>query len=93
MVLLNGTVESEHVAPILDAKLRAASAFTSKKTDIMRAMAELFMPRRSEFNKTEFTSSRVRSADEAASDAYNDERTQIHATDHASDEDDDAATE
>lgn len=89
VVLLNGTVESEHVAPILDAKLRAASAFTSKKTDIMRAMAELFMSKRDAFNKTSFTSGRVRSVDEAASDAYNDERTQIHATDHATDEEDD----
>lgn len=90
-VLLRGTIESEHVAPILDNKLQAAGAFTSKKTDLMGTLAELFVKDKERFYiKKEFGDGAVRTMDQAIRDAQENEETQVHFSDTVEDDEEDA---
>jgi len=87
--VLDGTIESEHVAPILDNKLQAAGAFTSKKTDIMAALTDLFIDKKADFMmKREFGRGTIRDIDTARKQAIEDEATQYHGGDVVDDEDD-----
>jgi len=89
VVLLRGTIESEHVAPILDNKLKSAAAFTSKKTDLISTLAALFMEKQAEFeSKRNFGTALVRTVEQAVNDAYNDEGTQVHFSSTVEDDDD-----
>lgn len=88
-VLLRGTIESEHVAPILDNKLQAAGAFTSKKTDLMGTLSQLFVKDKERFYiKREFGDGAVRTLEQAIKDSE-DEKTQVHFSDTVEDDDDD----
>lgn len=90
VVLLNGTIESEHVAPILDGKLQAASAFTSKKNDLMTQLSKLFMQKKVEFEaKRTFGTAAVRTLEQAVKQAMEDEGTQVHFANTVDDDDDD----
>lgn len=86
--VLNGTIESQHVAPILDKKLQAAGAFTSKKTDIMAALTDLFIEQKATFiMNREFGAGAVRDLDTARKQAIEDEATQYHGGDVVDDDD------
>lgn len=88
-VLLRNTIESEHVGPILDNKLKSGAAFGSKKSDIMLTLANLFTKQAAEFQaKREFGIGNVRSVEQAVADALSSEDTQFHGG-PADDEDDD----
>jgi hypothetical protein len=90
VVLLRGTIESEHVAPILDNKLQAASAFTSKKNDIMAQLAKLFMREKEVFEaKRTFGTAAVRTLEQARAAALTDEGTQVHFANNVDEDDDD----
>jgi len=94
VILLNGTIESEHVAPILDLKLRAAASFTSKKTDLMAHISALFLEQQAEFEaKREFGLGQVRTLEEATKDALENEETQVHFSDGVEPEDEEDETE
>lgn len=87
--LMRGTIESEHVAPILDRKLQAVGAFTSQKTDITALLAKLFIKDRAKFLAKEFGSAAVRSLETATEQAL-DEATQYHGNADADDDSSDA---
>ena len=88
-MLLRGTIESEHVAPILDNKLQAAGAFTSKKTDLLGTLSQLFVKDKERFYiKREFGDGAVRTLEQAIKDSE-DEKTQVHFSDTVEDDDDD----
>lgn len=86
---MRGTIESEHVIPILDNKLQAAGEFVSRKTDLTRALAELFLKSPDTFKKTTFADGKIRSAEQAAVDAVSNEETQVHTSDVTEEDEDD----
>lgn len=87
--VMRGTIESSHVAPILDNKLQAVGAFTSRKTDIMAALCDIFINQKDVFMKRQgFKAAEVRSLDVVTEQALNDEETQYHGGGAVDDDDD-----
>lgn len=77
--LMDGTVESEHVAPILDRKLQAAGEFTSQKDDIAMILAgRKTLTASNTFRKAEELSGILRTREQILADAE-DERSQIYS--------------
>lgn len=83
--LMANTIESEHVAPILDKKLQALGEFTTRKTDL----ATLLTQNHIVIRKSEYNEERIRSLEEAIKQAHEDENTQTHDVGADLDEDED----
>lgn len=84
--LMDGTVESEHVAPILDKKLQSAGEFSSSKTDLAMVLAGERI-RTSEFKDARQLASVLRTQEQVLADSDRDE-TQLYAPDAFADSDD-----
>jgi len=85
--LMNGTIESQHVAPILDKKLQAAGEFTSQKDDIAMVLAGEKV-RSTEFKKVEELDQALRSKEQVLADAESD-AAQLYAPDAGVEDDGD----
>lgn len=88
--LMDGTIESQHVAPILDNKLQSAGEFTSSRDDIAMALAGKKL-RATEFKRLNELGAALRSRAQAEADAA-DERSQITSDSSADDDSDDDNT-
>ena len=84
--LMDNTVESEHVAPILDRKLQCIQEVGSRKLDL----AEILMNLTADQLKANILNNekKIRTLEEAAAQAHEDERTQLHTTEVDEDADD-----
>jgi len=85
--LMNGTVESEHVGPILDKKLQAAGKFTSQRTDLAMILAQERI-RKADFADARKLSDRLRTQAQILADADN-EDSQLYSPDRIEDDDND----
>jgi len=85
--LMDNTVESEHVAPILDRKLQCIQEVGSRKLDL----AEILMNLSADQLKAKILNNdkKIRSIEEAAAQAHEDERTQLHTTEVGEDDEED----
>ena len=85
--LMANTIESDHVAPILDRKLATLGEFSTRKTDLATLLTQSDIA----LDKTKALSDKlatVRTLEQAQKQAHEDELTQVHASDNEEDDED-----